>query len=108
MINGDKRKDWWANHYAKNKEKYRLASLAAKKQRITFVRWIKEGLPCYDCNERFPFYVMDFDHRDPSVKKGNIAKMVQHFGAARLLEELPKCDVVCANCHRSRTQRQRE
>jgi hypothetical protein len=51
---------------------------------------------------------MQFDHRDAAMKKGNIATMV-HNRATReaILEEISKCDVVCANCHADRTYQRR-
>ena len=55
--------------------------------------------PCADCGGRFPPYVMDFDHRDRSTKRGNVS----HLGNRRLVEEAEKCDVICSNCHRVRT-----
>lgn len=57
--------------------------------------------PCVDCGIKFPYYVMDFDHKD-SEKLGEIAKMVNKSWD-KLLKEIKKCDVVCANCHRIRT-----
>jgi hypothetical protein len=57
--------------------------------------------PCADCGGRFPPEVMDFDHlRD---KEDLISKLVYQTGTQRLLAELDKCEVVCANCHRLRT-----
>jgi hypothetical protein len=34
--------------------------------------------------------------------------MIGRAGTRRILDEVAKCDIVCANCHRSRTHRQRE
>jgi hypothetical protein len=38
-----------------------------------FVNELK-NVPCMDCKGRFPHYVMDFDHRDPSIKEFQISK----------------------------------
>lgn len=56
-------------------------------------------VPCARCGKRYPSYVMDFHHRDPSSKAFSIGR---NFKASleRLLEEIAKCDVLCANCHR--------
>lgn len=58
--------------------------------------------PCADCGQEYPYYVMDLDH----VR----GEKEFHFGYGRaarslkkVLEELEKCDVVCSNCHRTRT-----
>lgn len=60
-------------------------------------------LPCADCGRAYPPEAMDFDHRDPSSKEFDILKRAGCVSRARLLTEVEKCDVVCANCHRTRT-----
>lgn len=57
---------------------------------------------CMDCGEKNPV-VLEFDHRDPTEKVKDIAKLIHSGSVTRLKEELAKCDVVCANCHRKRT-----
>lgn len=59
--------------------------------------------PCMDCGGRFPPCAMDFDHRDPTTKRAAVTRLIGRTGTARLLEEVAKCDIVCANCHRRRT-----
>ena len=61
--------------------------------------------PCMDCGQVFPAYVMDFDHRDG--KKSEISVLVNALSVRRLVAEIAKCDVVCANCHRTRTYGER-
>ena len=58
--------------------------------------------PCVDCGIRFPPIVMEFDHRDPSTKRFNVAESWCR-SVASILEEAAKCDVICRNCHRRRT-----
>jgi formate-dependent nitrite reductase cytochrome c552 subunit len=65
------------------------------------------NVPCADCGLRFPSYVMQFDHRDPSNKNYTVTRMIGRAGRATILEEAAKCDIVCANCHRDRTYRRR-
>lgn len=64
--------------------------------------------PCADCKRRFPPCAMDFDHRDPAMKRGGVTRMVGRAGASTILAEAAKCDIVCANCHRSRTLARRD
>lgn len=61
--------------------------------------------PCTDCGGWFEHFQMDFDHRDRSLKSFEITGKY-HTSKKRLLAEIAKCDVVCANCHRLRTARQ--
>lgn len=87
--------------YRKNKE-YTL-----EKQRIRRLerrKWFKEEIlsksSCLECGENHPG-CMDFHHRDPSQKEGHIGDMIwQKFSKERILKEIAKCDVLCANCHR--------
>lgn len=65
---------------------------------------LKESEPCEDCHRYFPAYVMDYDHRDPTTKIATISKITKEAKTvAEVWDELDKCDLVCANCHRIRT-----
>lgn len=60
--------------------------------------------PCVDCGETDPT-VLDFDHLPGAAKRFTISRAV---GASTrswraIAEEMAKCEVVCANCHRRRT-----
>ena len=60
--------------------------------------------PCADCGQRFPAVCMDFDHVDPETKSFGIARAVgDDYSLQRILDEIEKCELVCANCHRIRT-----
>lgn len=61
---------------------------------------LKEGQPCTDCGGLFHPCQMDFDHAEGG-KSGCVSRMTS---TARIREEAAKCDLVCANCHRKRTQ----
>ena len=58
--------------------------------------------PCADCHVRYPYYVMQFDHR--GEKSFTIGRTNSDTNMQALLAEIAKCDVVCANCHAERTQ----
>ena len=60
--------------------------------------------PCVDCGEEDPV-VLDFDHL--SDKVADVSALVRNrlWPWERLLTEIAKCEVVCANCHRRRTSR---
>ena len=81
--------------YARRKRE-RARRLAA------FIRNLKEGRPCADCGASYPYFVMDFDH--VGAKRFAISKAPTHaLSVKRLLEEIDRCELVCANCHRVRT-----
>ena len=58
--------------------------------------------PCVDCGRANPV-MLDFDHRDPSEKKGNVSELAMRKPWRLVLVEIAKCDVRCANCHLRRT-----
>lgn len=89
-------------HYYGNKAQYQERNREKKEKLRDIVRHEKDR-PCMDCGVRYPYYVMDFDHRDPSKKLSNIAQLISWGSESRLREELAKCDLVCSNCHRERT-----
>ena len=62
--------------------------------------------PCADCRRTFEPHQMDFDHREGTTKRFRLtAGGASLRPTSALLEEASKCDIVCANCHRIRTQR---
>jgi len=105
-----------ANKLAKTRERRKTdpafaamlrASVRGTRLRTRDKIWELKRSPCVDCAECFAPECMDFDHRDPSTKHASLAQM---FGARlnRVLAEIRKCDLVCANCHRTRTRKRRQ
>ena len=64
--------------------------------------------PCADCGCSLEPHQMDFDHRDPSLKSFRLTSGAAMLASRRrLAKEIAKCDIVCAVCHRVRTQARR-
>jgi hypothetical protein len=57
-----------------------------------------------DCGGTFPPECMDFDHREGETKELTIGSHLR-WAWARIEAEIAKCDLVCANCHRTRTRK---
>jgi len=56
---------------------------------------------CMDCGISDP-RVLEFDHlRD---KKDNVSNLLNKSNWTTIENEIKKCEIVCANCHRIRTQ----
>lgn len=93
-------------HYEKNKAamKRRAAKHSAEeRRRCRDVIVAAKNRPCADCGREYPSYVMDFDHVRGD-KEHNVGDMANRGATVRrVLQEIEKCDVVCANCHRIRT-----
>jgi hypothetical protein len=82
-----------------------------------YIKLYKATHPCVDCSDRegrpvfYPVWMVDFDH-DPErgAKRITIGHdpEVRRMSEEELLQEISKCEIVCANCHREREyQRQR-
>jgi len=67
---------------------------------VGFHEWLRKAEPCTDCGNTFSPEAMDFDHVR-GVKLAGISDMWS-WGRDRVLAELAKCELVCANCHRVR------
>lgn len=93
-------------HYQSNDQYYRDKN---QQRRIAIVQFLYDYLlqhPCVDCGETEPA-CLDFDHRDGVEKSFGLALARKHmYSIERLMEEIAKCDVKCANCHRKRTAKQ--
>lgn len=58
--------------------------------------------PCADCHVQYGHWIMDFDHRPGEVKLFDVSKGYR-YSRGILDAEIAKCDVICSNCHRTRT-----
>ena len=93
-------------HYAANRQRYidsaRKRKQALVAERIEYlVAYLREH-PCADCGESDPV-VLEFDHlRD---KEFGVGAGLRDRAWQSVLDEMAKCEVVCANCHRRRTAR---
>lgn len=43
---------------------------------------------------------LDFHHKDPTKKEFTISQFLNKISDDRILDEIKKCELVCANCHR--------
>jgi hypothetical protein len=64
---------------------------------------LKEKRGCFDCRNKFPHYVLEFDHRPGEIKIDNVTRVLKNYGTEMAWKEVAKCDVVCSNCHKVRT-----
>jgi hypothetical protein len=94
------------DHYKKNREKYYARNVQYKQGLETeaslVLRWLKQA-PCLDCGGFYPPFVMDFDHVRGEKKFGISRYKSRGVPLPALLDEILKCELVCANCHRIRT-----
>jgi hypothetical protein len=72
---------------------------ARKADRLAQVNMYKTEAGCKVCGERRA-WCLDFHHRDPDTKSFQLQhrEMLRRWDV--IVEEMLKCDVLCANCHR--------
>lgn len=91
----------------RNREHVRIdtvkRNLRNKRKKLAYIQEYKRNNPCLDCNNFFHPVSMDFDHVTGEKFMG-IANMIRGlFSMNKIEEEIKKCELVCANCHRVRT-----
>ena len=95
-------------HYAKNRQRYinqaqEVKRRLARERTLYLIEFFKTH-PCIGCGESDPV-VLEFDHLDD--KSFNVGQALHNRNWQSILDEIAKCEVVCANCHRRRTARRR-
>lgn len=95
-----------AEHYRNNKDQYVSKARRRTIARKSLIASLKHK-PCAECGGVFITEVMDFDHVSGD-KLFEIARGGLSCSNAAFMEEIAKCEVVCANCHRIRTWRRRQ
>jgi hypothetical protein len=92
-------KKYQANYYQRNKEAFQKRLLERRHNTAKWLAEYKSKLKCLYCQEKH-VACLQFHHRDQSQKDINISYAVsQGWSRERILREIAKCDVVCANCH---------
>lgn len=99
-------KNRWYHKHSENKEKFRIQSnITRKKLRQKMIDFLKDK-SCIDCGEK-DFVTFEFDHREVEKKQSTISKMVNDcYSWDKISQEINKCDIRCANCHRKKTAKQ--
>lgn len=78
------------------------SEIARRSHRVEQVREYLRTHPCVDCGEA-DIVVLECDHMEPGEKEGSVMKMAgKGYSWAKVMKEINKCRVRCANCHRRR------
>ncbi len=87
-------------YYQTNKERFREHNKNNRKKSREYIQEAKKGKCCSRCGWSEHPCALDFHHTDPSTKHKDIAVMAQTYSIKQIQEEIDKCILVCANCHR--------
>lgn len=97
--NREYKREW----YQANKIHVRTETKNRKERNISFVLDFLEDHPCVDCGET-DIVVLEFDHLEN--KYGTVTGLAKlGISLENLIKEIEKCEVVCANCHKRRTNK---
>ena len=73
-----------------------------KKIRDMISTYKTENNVCADCKESYAYWQLDFDHLE-NKSFGISSFSAKTADVEKIKEEMAKCEIVCANCHRNRT-----
>jgi len=94
-----KQKTYASTYYQNNKAKVLATTKASVKKYKEQWRSFKATLSCVKCGQNHPA-TLDFHHIDSSTKEASVNKLIKYRAFKRAMEEVKKCVVLCANCHR--------
>lgn len=91
----------YQRYYYKNRESEKERTKERTRRLKKWFRNYKQKLSCEECGESHRA-CLDFHHK--GEKEIEVSKLVSRYNTSkdRILEEIEKCDVLCANCHRKR------
>lgn len=99
-------REWARKHRERRKDALNAARKKSQRKNREWLRKRKEASPCTDCGSFFPHYIMEWDHLPGHDKHRNVSSMC-NMGRDKIEQEMAKCELVCANCHRVRTHERR-
>ncbi len=115
FANEEERRKYWNAWHEKNKsnnENYKThmkdTKVRLRDEKRAWYFEYKKMLSCDICNVQ-DYRVLEFHHKDPLQKDIAVANMIrQRVSKEKIMEEIAKCQVLCANCHRITHWDQRE
>jgi hypothetical protein len=86
-------------HYQKNRVYYMEKAQAARDRTRAIFRELKSKLKCNRCPQNH-IAALQFHHTDPATKEFDIGYAAsKNWSMTRIMEEIAKCEVLCASCH---------
>lgn len=96
------KKEWYQNNQVRERQKIKERQNSIREEQRDYIWKYLLLHPCVDCGETNPL-VLEFDHVR-GIKNANVGSLLLRGVAMNtLLEEINKCDIRCANCHKIKT-----
>lgn len=102
-------KEAWLSHdalerfIARQRLSARKCQIRRNEENRKWINDYKISKGCSVCGYKSHAAALDFDHLERSDKKFTIGKRLGGLSKERLLAEIEKCRILCANCHRVKT-----
>jgi hypothetical protein len=94
------RREYNKQYYLDNSTYFKDAKRRRGQEIKDFIQQQKVGLSCQRCGNS-DTRVLDFHHLDKGNKEIGISFIhTKGWSNERILQEIAKCEVLCANCHR--------
>lgn len=98
-------KDYYYRTHEKRLDLKRVSQTDRRKRNAQYILEYLAVHACINCGEKDPI-VLEFDHLHSKVK--DISDMSKGcWSLEKIQEEIDKCEVRCANCHRRITHQRR-
>ena len=95
-----KKKKFVEKRTYKDRRQYFIDAVAKRRKKIRLKAITFAGGKCIKCGyNKYP-EVLEFHHIDPSKKDFNVSSKGHCRSWERVSEEIKKCILLCANCHR--------
>lgn len=98
-VSKEKNREYQRTWYLKNRDLQRRRNRERGRNLRKWFRNYKVALACSKCPETHPA-TLDFHHINNNKAIAVSLAMRSGWGKKRILEEISKCTVLCANCHR--------
>ena len=101
-------KEYDRQYYIDDKDRRKQTN---KKWQDEFIQWYNDlkDKPCSDCSNSFDPECMQWDHLPEYDKVEGVGRLARTtWSKEKVLEEIKKCELVCANCHALRTKNRRK
>ena len=96
-------REWDAAYHQRRRPIRKRQKRERRRSLVAWMQDLKSSRPCADCGGFFHPAAMTFDHLPGTTKRGEVSNLLYSGYRQVLLDEIAKCELVCANCHAVRT-----
>lgn len=87
--------------YWRDAQRYRNKTKQRGEEIRAWFVWLKQQKQCQECGDK-RWYVLEFHHSDDNKEACVSTLVARGHSKKKILAEIGKCVVLCANCHREK------